>query len=163
MTSRRSRTCVGHLGEEIAAGKPVARVAEVFGRGLVHVEPGAFAVDDLQEHIRSHGEADAGVEEVAGVDDDGRAAALGLQRAQGVDEIVDGAVALEQMHVRGAAELMVERGREDDDGDLGPAGAQAGGDGGAELAGAEVVVEHGDVDRLMSAMASSMVEAGSVS
>jgi hypothetical protein len=50
------------------------------------------------------------------------------------------------MHVRGAAEFMLERGREDDDGDFGAARAEAGGDCGAEFAGAEVVVEHGDVD-----------------
>ena len=55
-------------------------------------------------------------------------------------------MALEQVHVLDAAEVAVERGGHDDDGDLGAAPAQIGGDFGAELAGAEVVVEDGDVD-----------------
>ncbi len=55
-------------------------------------------------------------------------------------------MALEQVHVFDAAEVAVERGGEDDDGDVRAAAAKESGDFGAELAGAEVVVEDGDVD-----------------
>ncbi len=108
--------------------------------------PVAFGIEDLEDDVVADGHVDAGVEEVAGVDDDGLAAALGFERAQGGDQVVDGTVALEQVHVLDAAEAALERGGEDDDGDLGAAAAQLGGDFGAELAGAEVVVEDGDVD-----------------
>ena len=50
------------------------------------------------------------------------------------------------MHVLDAAEVAVERGREDDDGDVRTAAAKKAGDFGAELARAKVVVEDGDVD-----------------
>ena len=50
------------------------------------------------------------------------------------------------MHVFYAAEVAVEGGGEDDDRDMGAAAAQAGGDFGAELAGAQVVVEDRDVN-----------------
>ncbi len=105
-----------------------------------------MVVEDLDEDVGADGEGDAGVEEVAGVDDDGSAAAFGVEGAEGGEEIFDGAVALEEMHVFDAAEVAVERGGEDDDGDVGAAAAKEGGDLGAELAGAEVVVEDGDVD-----------------
>src|SRR6202012_392874 len=45
-----------------------------------------------------------------------------------------------------AAEETVERGGEDDDGDVGAAAAEKRGDFGAELACAEMIVEDGDVD-----------------
>ena len=122
--------------------------------------PDAVVVEDLDEDVGADGKRDTRVEEVAGVDDDGGAAALGLEGAEGSEEVRDGAVALEQMHVFDAAEVVVERGGEDDDGDVGAAAAKKGGDFGAELAGAEMVVEDGDVDLLKSSVASSMVAAG---
>jgi hypothetical protein len=50
------------------------------------------------------------------------------------------------VHVLYAAEVAVEGGGEDDDWDVGAASTQAGGDFGAELAGAEVVVEDRNVN-----------------
>jgi hypothetical protein len=50
------------------------------------------------------------------------------------------------MHVFDAAQEAVERGGEDDDGDVGAAAAKEGGGFGAELAFAEMIVEDGDVD-----------------
>jgi hypothetical protein len=50
------------------------------------------------------------------------------------------------MHVFDTAEVAVERGGEDDDGDVGAAAAKKSGDLGAKLACAEVVVEDRDVD-----------------
>jgi hypothetical protein len=55
-------------------------------------------------------------------------------------------VAFEQMHVFDAAEVAIERGREDDDGDVGATAAEERGYFGAELACSEVVVENRDVD-----------------
>ena len=59
-------------------------------------------------------------------------------------------MAFQQLHVEvlvvRAAEAAVERGGHDDDGDFGAALAQLDGDLGAELAGAQVVVEYRDVD-----------------
>ena len=150
----------GHLVEDAAAGEPVAGLAEVVGGGVVAVLPDAALVEDLDEDVGADGEGDAGVEEVARVDDDGSAAAFGAEGAEGGEEVFDGAVALEEMHVFDAAEVAVERGGEDDDGDVGAAAAQESGDFGAELAGAEVVVEDGDVDVVEESVASSMVEAG---
>ena len=121
-------------------------MAEIFGGAVVAVLPDAVFVEDLDEDVGADGHGDAGVEEVAGVDDDGCAAAFGFEGAEGVEEVFDGAVALEQMHVFDAAEVAVERGGEDDDGDVGAAAAEESCDLGAELAGAEVVVEDGDVD-----------------
>ena len=136
----------GHLGGRTAAGKPVAGLAEVFGGGVVAVEPDAAVVEDLDEDVGTDGQRDAGVEEVAGVDDDGSAAAFGFEGAERGEQVFDGAVAFEQVHVFGAAEETLERGGEDDDGDVGTAAAQQAGDFGAELPGAEMVVEDSDVD-----------------
>ena len=80
----------GHLGKKILAGEPLARLPEIVGGGLVAVDPVAGGIEDLHQHVGADGEADAGVEEVAGVDDDGNAAALGLEGAKG------GAVASER-------------------------------------------------------------------
>jgi hypothetical protein len=55
-------------------------------------------------------------------------------------------VAFEEVHVFDTSEEAVERGGEDDDGNVGAAAAKERGDFGAKLAGAEVVVEDGDVD-----------------
>ncbi len=59
---------------------------------VVAVLPGAVLVEDLDEHIGADGHGDAGVEEVACVDDDGCAAAFGFERAEGVEEVFDRAV-----------------------------------------------------------------------
>jgi hypothetical protein len=134
------------LLKDAAADEPVARLAEVLGGSIVAVLPDAVFVEDLDEDIRADGEGEARVEEVAGVDDDGSAAAFGAEGAEGVEEVVDVAVAFEEVHVFDPAEVAIERGREDDDGDVGAAAAEESGDFGAELAGAEVVVEDGDVD-----------------
>jgi hypothetical protein len=134
------------LLEDAAADEPVARLTEVFGGSVVAVLPDAVFVEDLDEDVGADGEGEAGVEEVAGVDDDGSAAAFGSEGAEGVEEIFDGAVAFEQMHVFYAAEESIERGGKDDDGDVRTAAAQEGGDLGAELTVAEVIVEDGDVD-----------------
>jgi hypothetical protein len=50
------------------------------------------------------------------------------------------------VHVLNAAEEAVEGSGEDDDGNVGAAAAKKRGDFGAELAGAEMIVEDGDVD-----------------
>jgi hypothetical protein len=134
------------LLEDAAADEPVARLTEVFGGSVVAVLPDAVFVEDLDEDVGADGERETGVEEVAGIDDDGSATTLGSERAEGVEEIFDGAVAFEQMHVFYAAEESIERGGKDDDGDVGTAAAQEGGDLGAELTVAEVIVEDGDVD-----------------
>ena len=55
-------------------------------------------------------------------------------------------MAFEEVHVFDATEEAVERGGEDDDGNVRASAAEKGRDFGAELAGAEVVVEDGDVD-----------------
>jgi hypothetical protein len=55
-------------------------------------------------------------------------------------------VALEEMHVFDTAEVAVERGGEDDDGDVRTAASKKGGDLGSKLPGAEMVVEDGDVN-----------------
>jgi hypothetical protein len=50
------------------------------------------------------------------------------------------------MHVFDPAEEAVQRGGEDDDRNVGTAATEEGGDFGAELSGAEVIVEDSDVD-----------------
>ena len=55
-------------------------------------------------------------------------------------------MALEEMHVFDTAEVAVEGGGEDDDGDVGAASTKKGGHLGAKLAGAKVVVEDRDVN-----------------
>jgi hypothetical protein len=55
-------------------------------------------------------------------------------------------VPLEEMHVFDTAKEAVERGGENDDGDMRATTAKERGHFGAELAGAEVIVEYGDVD-----------------
>jgi hypothetical protein len=110
------------------------------------MHPDAVVVKDLNEDIGAESERDAGVEKVAGVDDDRRATALGLKRAEGRQEVFDGAVALEKMHVLGASEVALERSGEDDDGDVRAAAAEVGGDLGPELPGAEMIIEDRDID-----------------
>jgi hypothetical protein len=134
------------LLKDAAADEPVAGMAEVFGGSVVAVLPDAVFVEDLYEDVGADGEREAGVEEVAGVDDDGSAAAFGSEGAEGIEEIFDGAVAFEQMHVFDAAEEAVERGGEDDDGNVRTAATQESSYLGAELTMAEVIVEDGDVD-----------------
>jgi hypothetical protein len=134
------------LLKDAAADEPVARLTEIFGGSVVAVLPDAVFVEDLDEDVGAYGEREAGVEEVAGIDDDGSAAAFGSERAKGIEEVFDGAVAFEEVHVFDAAEEAVERGGEDDDGDVGAAAAEEGGDLGTELAVTEVIVEDGDVD-----------------
>ena len=141
--NRRER---GELLEEAAANEPVARLAEVFGGGVVAVDPVAGGVEDLDQNVGADGQRDAGVEEVARVHDDAGTAAAGLEGAKRGEQIVDGAVALEQVHVFHSAEVAFERGGHDDDGDVGAAAAQQGGDFGAELPGAEMVIEDRDVN-----------------
>jgi hypothetical protein len=131
---------------DIAADEPVAGLLEVVGGGIVAVLPDAVFVEDLDEHVGTDGAGDAGVVEVARIDDDTGSAALGFEGAESVEEIFDRAVALEEMHVLDAAEVAVEGGGEDDDGNVRAAAAEEGGDLGTELAGAEVIVEDGDVD-----------------
>jgi len=134
------------LLKDATAYEPVAGLAEVVGSGVVAVLPDAVFVEDLDEDVGANGEGEAGVEEVASVDDHRGAAAFGTEGAQGVEEIFDGAVAFEEMHVFDAAEETVERGGEDDDGDVGASAAKKCSDLGAELACAKMVVEYGDVD-----------------
>jgi hypothetical protein len=136
----------GHLQKDVAADEPIAWVLKVVGGGIVAVLPDAIFVEDLDEDVGANGAGDAGVVEVARIDDDTGSAALGFEGAEGVEEIFDGAVALEEMHVLDAAEVLVEGCGEDDDGDVGATAAEERGDLGTELASAEVVVEDGDVD-----------------
>jgi hypothetical protein len=132
--------------EDTAAGEPVTRLAEIFGGAVVTVLPNTPLIKDLNKDVGADGEGETGVEEVAGVDDDGSAAAFGSEGAEGVEEIIDGAVAFEEVHVLDAAEVAVERGGENDDGDMGAATAKQSSDLGAELAGSEVIVEDRDID-----------------
>jgi hypothetical protein len=134
------------LLEDAAADEPVARLAEVFGGGIVAVLPDAVLIEDLDENIGADGTGEARVEEVARVDDNWGATAFRAEGAEGVEEIFDGAVAFEEVHVFDAAEEAIERGGEDDDGNVGAAAAEQRGYFGAELACAEVIVEDGDVD-----------------
>jgi hypothetical protein len=134
------------LLKDTAADEPVARLAEVFCGGIVAVLPDTVLVEDLDENVGADGEREARIEEVTCVDDDWGAAAFCSEGAESVKEILNGAVALEEMHVFDAAEVAVERSGEDDDGDVGSASAKKGGDLGAELAGAKVVVEDRNVD-----------------
>jgi hypothetical protein len=134
------------LLEDAAADEPVSGLAEVLGSSVVAVLPDAVFIEDLDEDVGADGEGEAGVEEVAGVDDDGRATAFGSEGAEGVEKIFDGAVAFEEMHVFDAAEEAVERGGEDDDGNVGAAAAEEGSYFGAELACSEMIVEDCDVD-----------------
>src|ERR1700677_3605084 len=135
-----------HLLKDVAADEPVAGLLEVVGGGIVAVLPDAVFVEDLDEHVGADGTRDAGVVEVARIDDDTRSAALGFERAERVEEIFDRAVTLEKMHVFDTAEEAVKRGGEDDDGNVRTAAAEERSDLGTELAGAEMVVENGDVD-----------------
>ena len=74
-----------------------------------------------------------GVVEIARIDDDWFPAPLRFKGAQSRDEIVDGTVSLEQMHVGNAAEVALQGRRENDDGNFGTFLAQSFGDVGAEL------------------------------
>jgi hypothetical protein len=134
------------LLKDAAADEPIAGLTEILGCGVVAVLPDAVFVEDLNEDVGADGEGEAGVEEVAGVDDDGSATAFGAEGAESVEKIFDRAVAFEEMHVFYAAEEAVERGGEDDDGNVGAAAAEKGSDFGAELACAEMIVEDRDVD-----------------
>src|SRR6266702_738319 len=60
----------GNFDEQVAAGVPLAGLAQVLGGGLVAVDPVAGGVEDLHEDVGADGERDSGVEEVARVDDD---------------------------------------------------------------------------------------------
>jgi hypothetical protein len=134
------------LLKDATADEPVAGLAEVFGCGIIAMLPDAVFVEDLNEDVGADGAGETGVEEVAGIDDDGRAASFGAEGAERVEEVVDGAVAFEEMHVFDAAKESVEGGREDDDGDVRASAAKERGDFSAKLSGAEMVVEDGDVD-----------------
>jgi hypothetical protein len=50
------------------------------------------------------------------------------------------------VHVLGAAEVTVKSGGQDDDGNLWAAATEVAGDLGAETAGPEVIVKHGDIN-----------------
>src|SRR5438874_5335722 len=103
------------LLEEVAAGVPVARLPEVGGRGLVDVEPVAAGVEDLDKDIGADRHGNAGVEEIAGVDDYRGTTAAGLKGTEGPQKIFDGAVSLEEVHVLDTAEAALQRGGHDDD------------------------------------------------
>jgi len=136
----------GHLFGGAAAGEPVAGLPEVVGGGVIAVEPDAALVEDLDQNVGTDGEGDARVEEVARVDDDGRAAVFGFEGAKGGEEVFDGAVAFQKVHVLGSAKEAVECGGKNNDGYVRPAAAQETGHFGAELSCSEVVVENGDID-----------------
>jgi hypothetical protein len=132
--------------EDAAADEPVARLAKVFGGGIIAVLPDTVFVEDLNQDVGADGQGESRIKEVAGIDDDRSAAAFGSKGTEGIEEILDGAVALEQMHVFNTTEETVERGREDDDGDVRAAAPEQSGDLGAKLTVAEVIVQDGDVD-----------------
>ena len=136
----------GHLVEDTAAGEPVSGLAEIGGCSVVAVKPDAMVIKDLYKDVGAYRERDAGVEEVSSIDDDRSAATFGLQGTERGEEVFDGAVALEEVHVLDAAEVTVERGGEDDDGDVGAATPEVGCNLGAELTGSQVIVEDSDVD-----------------
>ncbi len=100
------------------------------------------------EDVRTDGEGDARVEEVAGVHDDGGAAATAPgTSAEGGEQIVDGAMTFQQVHVLNSAEVAGEGcGHMIMMGTSGLCLRSLMGDLGAELARAEMVVEHGDVN-----------------
>src|ERR1700722_8273947 len=132
--------------EDAAADEPVARLAEVFGSGIIAVLPDAVFVENLNQDVGTDGQRETRIKEVAGIDDDRSAAAFGSEGTEGVEEILDRAVALEQMHVFDSTEETVERGREDDNGDVGAAAAEQSGDLCTELAVAEVIVQDRDIN-----------------
>jgi hypothetical protein len=75
--------------KDATAGEPVAGLAEIVGGCVVAVLPDASLVEDLDKDVGADGERDAGVEEVASVDDYRSAAAFGSEGVEGVEEIVD--------------------------------------------------------------------------
>jgi hypothetical protein len=77
------------LLKDAAAYEPVARLAEVFGGGVVAVLPDPVLVEDLDENVGADGERETGVKEVASVNDDGGAAAFCAEGAESVEEILD--------------------------------------------------------------------------
>jgi len=127
--------------EHVVFWKPAAVVAEDLRAKFVDINPIALRVENFEDDAIAYGHLDSRIKKVTSVDDDRFAAALGLKAAERIDHVVDGAVALEQVHVLDAAETTLERGGEDDDGDFGAQCAKAGGDFCAEFAGAEMVVE----------------------
>jgi hypothetical protein len=135
-----------HLVEDAAAREPVSGLAKIGGDSVVAVQPYTVIVKDLDEDVGTTRERDAGVVEIARIDYNGSAAAFGLQGTERGEEVFDGAVALEEVHVLDAAEVTVERGGEDDDGDVGAATPEVGCNLGAELTGSQVIVEDSDVD-----------------
>jgi hypothetical protein len=102
-------------------------------------------VKDLHEYIRTYRERDAGIKEVAGVDDDWSATAFGLQRAKCSEEVFDGTIAFEQVHVFDAAEITVERGGNDNDGHMRMTPAEVCRNVGTELTCSQMIVENRNV------------------
>ncbi len=137
-----------HLVEHVFAAEPVARALQQARAGLVHVLPVAPGVQHFEHHVVAHRHVDARVEEVARIHHHRLARALGPERTQRRHQIVDRAVALEQVHVLGAAEAPLQGGRQDDDGHLRAGLPQLLRDFGTELARAQVVVQHRHVDRV---------------
>lgn len=141
-----SRIEIGHFHEDISTGEPVAGMLEEVCAGFVDVLPVSAGIEDLENDVFGDGHVDAGIEEVACVDYDGLAAALCFEGAEGGDEVVNGAVSLEQVHVFDTAEASFEGGGEDDDGHLRALLAERCGDLSAKFACSQVVIEYGDID-----------------
>ena len=109
---------VAHFGEvieDVAARIPGPALMAEGGEIIIDVLPVAVAIQDLDHHVVAHGHDDARVVEVARVDHDGTATALGLKAAQGLHQVVHRAASLEQMHVGDTAELAFQRRGQDDD------------------------------------------------
>ena len=130
----------------ILAREPIPWPLQQTGTGLVHIHPLPIGVKDLKHHVLADRHGDAGVEEVARIDHHRLSAMLGLKGTQRGDQIVDRAVTLEQVHVFHPAKAPLQGGGKDDDGHFRPAPAQNAGHLRTELARAQMVIEHGDVD-----------------
>src|SRR5579871_544260 len=113
---------------------------------LVGVEPVPIAVENLQHYVVAHGHGYARVEEVPCIHHHRLAPALGLERMEGRQQVIDRAVAFQQVHVFNPAELPFECGRENDNGNLRALVPKRLRDFRAEFPRAQMVVENGYID-----------------
>jgi hypothetical protein len=135
-----------HLVEDATSRKPVSRLPQIDGGRVVAMQPNTVVVEDLNEYVGTDGERDAGVEEVACVDNNRSTATFGLKGTEGGEKVFDGAIALEKMHVFDTAKVAVESGRENDDGDVGMTASKVGCYIGAKLSCSQVIVEDGNIN-----------------
>ena len=78
---------------------------------LVAEVPDAAIVKDLYQHIRADRMGDPGVKKVSCVDDDRASPSLRFKRIQRLQQVVDRAMPLQQVHVLHATEKALQRSR----------------------------------------------------